>query len=168
VLHICEIAGRRDAALLENISFLTAHRTVLPPAKYGNCAFSIYCRACSFHSQELRLMIWNELINEAQLNDLTEQSWEQPVLIFKHSTRCEISSMAKNRLERSSTPQGIAFYYLDLIRHRELSNQIAERFSVRHESPQVLLIRKGECVYEESHNGIRMDKIAEQSEQTMA
>jgi bacillithiol system protein YtxJ len=76
--------------------------------------------------------------------------------------------MAKSRLERATTPQGIAFYYLDLIRHRELSNKIAERFSVQHESPQVLLIRKGECVFDESHNGITMDEIAEQSEQAMA
>lgn len=106
-------------------------------------------------------MVWNELINEAQFSDLKQQSREHPVVIFKHSTRCEISNMAKNRLERAATPEGVIFYYLDLLRHRELSNKIATDFRVPHASPQVLLIRDGSCVYDESHNGINMDEITE-------
>lgn len=113
-------------------------------------------------------MVWNELINEQQLEELKNQSMQRPVVIFKHSTRCEISRMVKGRLERAATPQGIAFYYLDLLRHRELSNTIAEQFHVQHQSPQVLLISKGDCVYEESHNGISMDEIATQSSLAVA
>lgn len=86
-----------------------------------------------------------------------------PVVIFKHSTRCSISSMAKNRMERDNEPEGIAFYYLDLIRYRGLSNKIAEVFGVYHESPQVLVIRDGKCVYDESHGSISMDEIAAQA-----
>ena len=71
--------------------------------------------------------------------------------------------MAKSRLERSAVPEGIAFYYLDLIRYRAISNKIAETFGVHHESPQILIIRNGECVYDESHNGISMDEIAAQA-----
>lgn len=107
-------------------------------------------------------MNWTDLTDEPQLEAIRQQSFEQPVVIFKHSTRCSISSMAKSRLERSSVPEGIAFYYLDLIRYRPVSNKIAEDFQVHHESPQVLLIRNGECIYDESHNGIDMEEIAEQ------
>lgn len=108
-------------------------------------------------------MTWNELTDESQLDAIRQQSMEQPVVIFKHSTRCSISSMAKGRLDRSTAPEGVAFYYLDLIRYRNISNKIAEVFHVHHESPQILLIRNGECTYDESHNGISMDDIAAQA-----
>jgi bacillithiol system protein YtxJ len=108
-------------------------------------------------------MIWNELTEASQLEEIRRQSMEQPVVIFKHSTRCSISSMAKSRLERGVAPEGIAFYYLDLIRYRSLSNEIAGLFHVHHESPQVLLIRNGGCVYNESHNGISMEEIITQA-----
>lgn len=109
-------------------------------------------------------MNWTDLSNVAQLETIKKESHNQPQLIFKHSTRCSISSMAKNRLDRSEAPAGVQFYYLDLIAHRDISNKIAEDFLVEHESPQVLLIRNGECIYDESHNGINIDEIAEQAE----
>ncbi len=108
-------------------------------------------------------MNWEQLTDETQLQQIIEQSRHQPVVIFKHSTRCSISAMALNRLERSTAPEGITFYYLDLIRYRSVSNKIAEMFQVYHESPQVLLIKDGECVYDESHNGINMEEIVEQA-----
>jgi len=108
-------------------------------------------------------MNWLDLTNEQQLETIVEQSKTQPVVIFKHSTRCSISSMAKNRIERETPPENVVFYYLDLIRYRSISNKIADDFHVPHESPQVLLIKNGECIYEESHNGISMDEIAEQA-----
>ena len=108
-------------------------------------------------------MNWIELQNENQLQEIKERSNQKPQLIFKHSTRCSISGMAKNRLERAQAPENTDFYYLDLIRHRDISNKIAELFNVYHESPQVLLIKKGDCVYDESHSGISMDEIAEQA-----
>ena len=85
------------------------------------------------------------------------------MVIFKHSTRCSISSMAKNRLERVPAPDHIRFYYLDLIRYRSVSNKVAELFQVWHESPQVLLLKNGECVYDESHNAIDMNELAGQA-----
>lgn len=107
-------------------------------------------------------MNWTELTNEAELNTLIEESKTQPVVIYKHSTRCHISAMAMNRLEREQAPDNIKFYYLDVIARRPVSNKVAELFHVQHESPQLLLIQDGECTYEESHNGIRMDELAEQ------
>ncbi|MEO5647421.1 MAG: bacillithiol system redox-active protein YtxJ, partial [Chitinophagaceae bacterium] len=91
---------------------------------------------------------------------IKEQSKSTPQVIFKHSTRCSISSMAKSRLERSSEPENMDFHYLDLIAHRSLSTKIADEFNVYHESPQVLVISNGECIYDESHSGISMDMIA--------
>ncbi len=108
-------------------------------------------------------MNWIVLSEEDQLEKIKEQSRQQPVVVFKHSTRCSISSMAKNRLERETAPADTAFYFLDLLRHRSLSNKIASDFQVHHESPQILVIKNGECIYEDSHNGINMRDIAEQS-----
>ena len=107
-------------------------------------------------------MNWIALTEEKQLQDINEQSSKQPVVIFKHSTRCSISSMAKSRLERENAPENALFYYLDLIKFRNISNKVAADYAVHHESPQVLLIKNGECVYEETHNGINMPDIAEQ------
>jgi bacillithiol system protein YtxJ len=107
-------------------------------------------------------MNWIDLNNIQQLADIKELSKTRPQVIFKHSTRCAVSSMAKSRLERNVQPDSGDFYFLDLIKHRSLSDKIAEDFAVSHESPQILLIKNAECVYEESHSGIRMDEIAEQ------
>ncbi|MGX5817274.1 bacillithiol system redox-active protein YtxJ [Chitinophaga lutea] len=107
--------------------------------------------------------MWIALESEEQLNAIQERSFDHPVVIFKHSTRCSISGMVKTRLERSAEPEGLEFYYLDLIRYRSVSNRIAELYGVEHESPQVLLIRNGECIYDESHTAISMEELAEQN-----
>ncbi|ULQ54494.1 bacillithiol system redox-active protein YtxJ [Flavihumibacter fluvii] len=104
-------------------------------------------------------MQWIELKDPAQLVEIKGQSFAKPQVIFKHSTRCSISSMAKSRLERTETPTGIDFYYLDLIKYRQVSNLVAEEFKVWHESPQLMLIHNGECVYDESHSGINMEEL---------
>ena len=107
-------------------------------------------------------MNWIDLTSIQQLADTKELSKTRPQVIFKHSTRCSISSMAKSRLERSEQPDTGDFYLLDLIKYRSLSDKIAEDFAVPHESPQVLIIKNTACVYEESHSGIQMDEIIEQ------
>lgn len=108
-------------------------------------------------------MNWNPLSDQASLDALVSKSAEIPQVIFKHSTRCSISSMAKARLERGTAPEGIDFHYLDLIRFRDLSGSVAEKFHVEHESPQILLIRNGKCIYDESHTAISMQEIAAQA-----
>lgn len=108
-------------------------------------------------------MNWKTLTSEEQLSEINAASAHQPVAIFKHSTRCSISSMAKARLERAAEPDGLTFYYLDLIAYRSVSSKIAELYQVPHESPQILVIRNGACVYDESHSGILMDEIVAQA-----
>jgi len=107
-------------------------------------------------------MNWIHLTEIAIIDQIIKDSFDKPQVIFKHSTRCSISSMALNRLEREEAPANANFYYLDLLKYRDISNIIAERFNVYHESPQILIIRNGECIYDESHQGINMNEIAEQ------
>jgi len=107
-------------------------------------------------------MNWIPLTDPKQLSEIEALSKSRPQVIFKHSTRCSVSAVAKNRLEKAMPTENTDFYYLDLITYRSLSNQIAEHYSVYHESPQVLLIIQGACVYDESHSGIQMDDIQSQ------
>jgi bacillithiol system protein YtxJ len=107
-------------------------------------------------------MIWKNLEQLTALEEIDKASFTHPILIFKHSTRCSISDVAKARLDREDNLNGVDFYYLDLIKHRDISNALAEKYNVHHESPQILLIHNGECVYDESHIGITMAEIKEQ------
>jgi bacillithiol system protein YtxJ len=105
-------------------------------------------------------MNWVNLTDLSQLE--TIRTSETPVIIFKHSTRCSISRAALNRLERNWTPdemRGVTLYFLDLLSHRQLSDAIADLFSVPHESPQVLVIRNGKSVYAPSHFDILYEKL---------
>ncbi|MBK7944817.1 MAG: bacillithiol system redox-active protein YtxJ [Flavobacteriales bacterium] len=102
-------------------------------------------------------MKWTDLTDAAQLGFIDQLSATRPVLIFKHSTRCSISSAALNRLESTWTEADDALgaiFYLDLLRFRSISNAIADRYGVQHESPQVLVIRNGRCIHDASHFGI--------------
>jgi bacillithiol system protein YtxJ len=107
-------------------------------------------------------MNWIALTTEEQLNEIAAKSFVTPQVIFKHSTTCSISSMALNRLERAEAPSNADFYYLDLLKLRSISNAIAVKFEVHHESPQVIVLKNGTCIYDESHYGISMVEIAEQ------
>ena len=106
-------------------------------------------------------MEWKVLRDENEIGELINRSHERPQVIFKHSTRCSISAVAKGRLDRAKVPPGADFYYLDLIAYRNISNKVAQVFGVHHESPQVLVIKEGVCVYDESHMGISMQGIEE-------
>ncbi|OCB73300.1 thioredoxin family protein [Flavobacterium piscis] len=98
---------------------------------------------------------WTELTDIAQLLEVTAISNEKPVVIFKHSTRCSISRMALKQFERDyDLNEVVDAYFLDLIAHRDISNEIASRFNVYHESPQLILIRNGKAVYDVSHSDI--------------
>jgi len=97
-----------------------------------------------------------------QLDEILTRSHQYPQVIFKHSTRCSISSMVLHRLERDEVPTGADFYFLDLLKYRPISSAIAERFQVHHESPQIIVIKNGEVVYDESHMSIQMQEITSQ------
>jgi len=112
-------------------------------------------------------MNWTLLTDLDQLDAIDRASQDRSVLIFKHSTRCSISSAALGRLERAWTAADDAahqIYFLDLLRYRSLSNAIATRYNVEHESPQALVIKNGKCVDVSAHFGITYaDLIAQLS-----
>ena len=103
-------------------------------------------------------MEWTKLETADQLNDIKNKPGYS--LIFKHSTRCSISMMAKRRFEMDwdSLPADMPVYFLDLIQHRDISNKIAQDFLVHHESPQMLVIKDGECILDQSHGSISVDE----------
>ena len=104
-------------------------------------------------------MNWHPINTIEQLEQIKAASYNTPQVIFKHSTTCSISRMALDRFERAETPENVDFHYLDLLNFRAISNEIATFFQVHHESPQLLLIKDGECIYDESHYGIMMDEL---------
>lgn len=106
--------------------------------------------------------IWHKIESENDLNAAIENSNIKNVVIFKHSTRCIISKTVlkyfENEAENSNT-ENIEFYYLDLLNYRNISNEIAEQFNITHQSPQVILIKNEEAVYNASHDGISLETI---------
>src|SRR5687767_12829673 len=109
---------------------------------------------------------WETISTIEDLDKTQAASFSKPQIIFKHSTRCSISSMAKNRMEEGLAQlQTMAdVYYLDLLAFRNISNEIEYRFKVEHESPQVIILKNGISVYNESHNMIKVDEIIKQLE----
>ena len=104
------------------------------------------------------------LTDLSQLDQIDDASHERKIVIFKHSTACAISGMALNRLQRkwdSEALQCSDFYLLDLIANRSISNEIAIRYGVRHQSPQVLIISQGRCVFDTSHFAINFKQLAQ-------
>ncbi len=112
-------------------------------------------------------MNWIPLKTIEELDLIQQKSFTNPQVIFKHSTRCSISSMALSRLEREEAPLNIDFYFLDLIALRNISNAVSEKFQVPHQSPQILVIKNGRCIFDESHNSIFMDEIKEEALKTV-
>lgn len=106
---------------------------------------------------------WRVLSSIAELDAILAASESRPQLLFKHSTRCSISDVAFSRLKDGAAllQPVMQVHYLDLIAHRDVSNAIAERLQVAHESPQTLLVYKGECVLDQSHSGIIVAELLE-------
>ena len=109
---------------------------------------------------------WLSLSSEEQLEDIDQQSREGPgIAIYKHSTRCFVSSMARSRLEQhwDELPDGMPVYFVDILSHRAVSRAIAQHYQVRHESPQLLLIRHGQCIRHVSHEEVDPAALVEES-----
>ena len=102
------------------------------------------------------LVNWVALTEMSQLDEIIEESKTTPVLILKHSTRCSISLMVKNGLDKSWDIEDakLKTYYLDLLKYRPISNQLAETFNIHHQSPQILVIKDGKCEYSATHSAI--------------
>ena len=106
-------------------------------------------------------MNWNNIQSQKQIDEAVKASHDSYQVIFKHSTTCPISSMAKMRLESNWDLDNVNAHFLDLLNYRSISNYIAESLSIHHESPQVLLLKDGEVIYDSSHLDISVDELKE-------
>lgn len=107
---------------------------------------------------------WHPLTRLEQLDEIVKLSEKKTVVIFKHSTRCGISRMVLRSFEKEfeDEPEGaFRLYFLDLLSNRDISDEIAGRFDVRHESPQMLVIKDGKVVHHDSHHSIKAATLAE-------
>ena len=96
-----------------------------------------------------------------QLSHLKGNS-DKKTIIFKHSTACPISSMMLKRFEKglqNTDVENVEYFYLDIFCYRHISNEIEQRFDIRHESPQLLVIDNGTVVAHASHSDISSDLV---------
>lgn len=99
---------------------------------------------------------WINLTNLDEIRDIKTLSISESIFIFKHSTRCGISRIVKKQFEKLllQNKNNIKVYYLDLLKYRNVSDAVSEVFQVKHESPQLLIIRNEEAVKHVSHYDI--------------
>lgn len=102
---------------------------------------------------------WKVVRTEDVLDQIQEDSFLSPQMIFKHSTTCPISSMARNRVESDWNLTEVTPYFLDLLAHRSISNAIAAKWGVEHQSPQLILIKDGKAIFDESHLDINLSAV---------
>lgn len=114
-----------------------------------------------FPSDDFEKVGWKTLDSQAGLEAVLSRSFEIPIVIFKHSIRCGTSSQVKDQLFESwdLNPEQVEFYYLDLITHRAVSNEIAGRLGVTHQSPQIILVKNGKAIASDSHYQISVARI---------
>ena len=107
-------------------------------------------------------MTWIPLTDENELRTVKEQSYKTPVMIFKHSTSCSTSAVSLDRLQgkwKEDEVGTLKAYFLDLLRYRSVSNEVATLFGITNQSPQLLLIKDGIVTYQESHFGINYAEL---------
>lgn len=123
--------------------------------------FDIFKTPTAIAKEEIGEMPWHVLNKMEQLNEIVEESKAKPVAIFKHSTRCGISRGVMKMLERNYnlTDDHLKLYYLDLLENRTVSNEVAARFNVHHESPQMIVIKNGVVVHHDSHHSIEASHL---------
>ena len=104
---------------------------------------------------------WEYITSTEQLTEVLSTTNEKPVLLFKHSTRCSISAMALQGFERNWTSESefCGLYFIDLLKHRDVSNLAEELTGISHQSPQVIVIKGKEVVYDASHSSIDPRRI---------
>src|SRR5205823_6623593 len=102
------------------------------------------------------------LRQDRDLEQLLERSKTNSVVIFKHSTQCPISTHVYEEFVRfAESTNEVLFGLVLVIEHRGLSNTIAQRLNVRHESPQAILVKEGRAVWHASHWSVTADSLSE-------
>lgn len=104
---------------------------------------------------------WKMIQTEEDLDLAVKESFGKKVAIFKHSTSCFISKTVLKNFEREveNSDQEVSYYFLDLLAHRNISNLIADRFEVTHQSPQLIVFENGKATNDASHQSISVSII---------
>lgn len=110
---------------------------------------------------EINKVPWKEITDIKMLEEISQGSSERPAAILKHSTSCGISRMVLRQFEKDYDidPEKVDLYFLDLLRYREISNKIASKFNVPHESPQLIILKEGKVVHDASHGAITSESL---------
>jgi len=104
-------------------------------------------------------MHWIHLTAEDQLQKIIVKSQERLQVIFKFSSCCHFSEVVFQRLQKNFCPGEIDFNFLDLTNYKYISEKISETFGIPHQSPQILVIHQGQCIFHESHSEISLERI---------
>lgn len=89
------------------------------------------------------------------LDELFQKSHEEPVVIFKHSVTCPISSHVYSEVAEINAEVNLVVVQTE----RSISNAIAERTGIRHESPQAIVLKDGKPVYHASHYDVTAEEV---------
>ena len=102
---------------------------------------------------------WKMISSEKDVEEALADSYGNKVVIFKHSTRCHISKRVLKNFEKQvkKTDKEAIYYFLDLLSYRSISDAIAERLEVQHQSPQMIVVQNGIAVRDASHQNISLD-----------
>jgi len=108
--------------------------------------------------------IWNKNPGTEDIEVILQNSKDKPQLIYKHSHRCSICFLAKEELEEVGIELNniTDLYMVNVINQREVSNAIASKLNVRHESPQVIILKDEEIVWKGSHWDVKGKEILKQ------
>ena len=106
-------------------------------------------------------MHWIHLTHEDQLQKIVVRSQEKPQVIFKYSSCCNLSETIFQSLQKKRCPQHVDFHFLDLTGHADIAEKVSTIFQVSDLSPQILIIKDGECIFNESHPEICFEQIME-------
>lgn len=105
---------------------------------------------------------WKKITSESVLENADQESYQRKVVIFKHSTRCFISKTVLKSFEKemNESDKDFAFYFLDLLAYRGISNEIENRYKITHQSPQIIVLQNGQAIYDASHQHINLNSIS--------
>ncbi len=113
--------------------------------------------------EEIKKVPWKEITSLEEIDEIVQRSHERPSVLLKHSTSCGISRMVLRQFEKDFDidPGKVDLYFLDLLRYREISNKIASKLNVPHESPQMIILKEGRVVFDNSHGAISVESISQ-------
>ena len=99
------------------------------------------------------------LHNDEDLQDALASSQREPIVFYKHSATCGLSARARREMERFAEESEAPIFEVVVQEARPVSNTIADRFSIRHETPQAIVVYQGQATFDVSHGKIKAERV---------